>query len=138
MRGREPGPVPGLVAPRRRANGKLIRDGGERDLFFSKTVQLKILGLKQATRTARLTWELARELAIELAIELAFELAIWNASSNASSKMELELAIELAIWRSRISLFFRENRFPQKRPKIAKHTKHEPLPKRDAIFATFP
>ena len=96
MRGREPGPVPGLVAPRRRANGKLIRDGGERDLFFSKTVQLKILGLKQATRTARLTWELDRE----LAIELEFELAIWNASSNASSKMELELAIELAIWRS--------------------------------------
>jgi hypothetical protein len=89
--------VPGLVAPRRRANGKLIRDGGERDLFFSKTVQLKILGLKQATRTARLT-------ARELAIELAFELAIWNASSIASSKMELELAIELAIWRSRISL----------------------------------
>ena len=37
--------------------------------------------------------------------------------------------------------FSRENRFPQKRqkrPKIAKHTKHEPLPKRDAIFATFP
>ena len=34
--------------------------------------------------------------------------------------------------------FSPENRFPQKRPKIAKHTKHEPLPKRDAIFATFP
>ena len=37
--------------------------------------------------------------------------------------------------------FSRENRFPQKRqkrPKIAKLTKHEPLPKRDAIFATFP
>jgi len=37
--------------------------------------------------------------------------------------------------------FSRENCFPQKpqkRPKIAKHTKHEPLPKRDAIFATFP
>ena len=37
--------------------------------------------------------------------------------------------------------FSRKNRFPQKRqklPKIAKHTKHEPLPKRDAIFATFP
>ena len=37
--------------------------------------------------------------------------------------------------------FSRENRFPQKRqkrPKIAKHTKHEPLPKRDAIFASFP
>jgi hypothetical protein len=37
--------------------------------------------------------------------------------------------------------FSRENRFSQKRqkrPKIAKHTKHEPLPKRDAIFATFP
>ena len=37
--------------------------------------------------------------------------------------------------------FSRENCFPpkpEKRPKIAKHTKHEPLPKRDAIFATFP
>ena len=37
--------------------------------------------------------------------------------------------------------FSRENCFPQKpkkRPKIAKHTKHEPLPKRDAIFAIFP
>jgi hypothetical protein len=35
----------------------------------------------------------------------------------------------------------RENRFPpklEKRPKIAKHTKHEPLPKRDAIFLKFP
>ena len=37
--------------------------------------------------------------------------------------------------------FSRENRFPpkpQKRPKIAKHTKHEPLPKRDAISLKFP
>ena len=37
--------------------------------------------------------------------------------------------------------FSRENRFPpkpKKRPKIAKHTKHEPLPKRDAISLTFP
>jgi hypothetical protein len=37
--------------------------------------------------------------------------------------------------------FSREDRFPpkpQKRPKIAKHTKHEPLPKRDAILANFP
>ena len=37
--------------------------------------------------------------------------------------------------------FSRENRFPpkpKKRPKIAKHTKHEPLPKRDAISLKFP
>jgi hypothetical protein len=37
--------------------------------------------------------------------------------------------------------FSRENRFPpkpKKRPKIAKHTKHEPLPKRDAISIKFP
>jgi hypothetical protein len=37
--------------------------------------------------------------------------------------------------------FSRENRFPPKpkiRPKIAKHTKHEPLPKRDAISLKFP
>ena len=27
---------------------------------------------------------------------------------------------------------------PKKRPKIAKHTKHEPLPKRDAISLKFP
>jgi len=36
--------------------------------------------------------------------------------------------------------FSRENRFPpkrKKRPKIAKHTKHEPLPKRDAISLQF-
>jgi hypothetical protein len=36
--------------------------------------------------------------------------------------------------------FSRENRFPpkpKKRPKIAKHTKHEALPKRDAILANF-
>ena len=35
----------------------------------------------------------------------------------------------------------RENRFPpepKKRPKIAKPTKHEPLPKRDAISRKFP
>ena len=35
----------------------------------------------------------------------------------------------------------RENRFPpkrKKRPKITKHTKHEPLPKRDAISLKFP
>ena len=77
MRGREPGPVPGLVAPRRRANGKLIRDGGERDLFFSKTVQLKILGLKQATRTARFGMR-AQMRAQNGARELAIELAIWR------------------------------------------------------------
>ena len=37
--------------------------------------------------------------------------------------------------------FSRENRFPpkpKKRTKIAKHTKHEPLPKRDAISLKFP
>jgi hypothetical protein len=37
--------------------------------------------------------------------------------------------------------FSRENRFlpkPKKRPKIAKHTKHEPLPERDAISVKFP
>ena len=37
--------------------------------------------------------------------------------------------------------FSRENCFPpkpKKRPKIAKHTKHEPLPKRDAISLKFP
>ncbi len=37
--------------------------------------------------------------------------------------------------------FSRQNRFPQKRqkrPKIAKHTTHEPLPKRDAISLKFP
>ena len=37
--------------------------------------------------------------------------------------------------------FSRENRFPpkpKKRPKIAKPTKHEPLPKRDAISLKFP
>ena len=37
--------------------------------------------------------------------------------------------------------FSRENRFPpkhKKRPKITKHTKHEPLPKRDAISLKFP
>jgi len=34
--------------------------------------------------------------------------------------------------------FSRENRFPPKRPKIAKHTKHESLPKRDAISLKFP
>ncbi len=36
--------------------------------------------------------------------------------------------------------FSRENRFPQKRqkrPKIAKHTKHEPLPKREALAAGY-
>ena len=69
MRNSEPGPVPGLVAPRRRANGKLIRDGGERDLFFSKTVQLKILGLKQPMRTAHFNLGTS-----ELGFELRFEL----------------------------------------------------------------
>jgi hypothetical protein len=37
--------------------------------------------------------------------------------------------------------FSRENRLPpkpKKRPNIAKHTKHEPLPKRDAISLKFP